>query len=83
MQIHDAMMEILKQACNGNLVWRIGQKVQNCPNITLNTIFRVAYCLDLHIAIVFFVTSDAIFYQVRMLMFYIVPTTNSTFVGRI
>ena len=48
----------------------------------INMIFSVTYYLDLHKA-----TSmdsiDVMFYQVKLLMFYNVQTTNLTFVGKI
>jgi hypothetical protein len=48
---------------------------------TLNMIFNVTYYLDLHNAIILFAI-DVKFYQVKLLTFYNVPTTDLTFVGK-
>ena len=46
---------------------------------TVNMIFSVTHYLDLHNAIYFII--DVISYQVKLLMFYSVQTTNLIFVG--
>ena len=44
-------------------------------------IFSVTYCSELHVPKYIFII-DVLFYQVKMLMFYNVQTTNSIMVGK-
>ena len=48
---------------------------------TLNIVFRIMDYLELHNDISF--TIKVIYYQVKLLMFYNVQTTNLTFVGKV
>ena len=58
-----------------------------CPSLlqlitTLNMVFSVAYYLELHSAI-YLLLLMSFFYQVNLLMFYDVQTTNLTWAGKI